>query len=130
MYFVRFQFHFIYNVLLIVNLFAEVSCLAFQKVDFGVVNALLPTNQFIPVDWEDCPTNDAPDEPDDNEPVNPLQVQNLHRMIPLGQGLQNYAVSQHWQDFTNIMTAVKEAILARVSNQDLNISKRPPPLSM
>ena len=101
-----------------VNLFAEITCVAFQKVDFGVVNALLPTNQFMPVDWEDRPTNDAPDEPDDepDEPADPLQVQNLHRMIPLGQGLQNVAVSQHWRDFTNIMTAIKGAILERVSN--------------
>ncbi|XP_072019352.1 uncharacterized protein [Amphiura filiformis] len=97
----------------------EISCIAFQKVDYGVVNALLPTNQFMPVEWKDSPTRDAaPDEPD--EPADPLQVQNLLKMISLGQGHQHFAVSQNWQDFTDIMTAVKEAILARMKKREPN----------
>ncbi|XP_072023835.1 uncharacterized protein [Amphiura filiformis] len=92
--------------------YGEISCVAFQKVDYGVVNALLPTDQFIPVDWEDRPTNDPP-EPDD--PAGQFQIQTLHRMIPLdGQGLQNFAVPQSWVEFTNITTDVKRAILARM----------------
>lgn len=94
------------------HLSSEIAGLTFQKVDTGFVKALLLTDSFSPVTWEDAPTK-LPPGPQDHPPGQQRSTLNLNNQIQLGQA--NHVPPQ-WLEFTNMMGHAKNAILTRVSS--------------
>lgn len=88
----------------------EVTGICFQKVDTGTVKAALPLDGFVPVNWADAPTKDAPPVANEEEGV----VRRLNNRLNLGQVPAN-DVKQEWREFADAMARVKQSMLKRVS---------------
>ncbi len=84
--------------------------LAFQKVDTGIVKAAIRADEFTPVIWPDAQT-ESQSSPDGQQIQG--QVLNLHNPIQLPEAPAN--VPGVWQEFTDSMRKVKNAMLERVS---------------
>ena len=93
---------------------AEITGIAFQKVDTGIVKALLSSDEFSIVNWEDAPRKRAPSNPPAVNQFGEQPILNLNNPIQLEKVAH---VEPQWQEFTNVMKHARSAMLARVSLQ-------------
>ena len=96
------------------NARGEIKGLCFQKVDTGNVKAALRVDSFLPVVWRDAPTQCPPSPPVGQQAA--ARVRNLHNRLDLAQ-VQANNVRPPWQEFTNALALVKNAMLTRVSTK-------------
>ena len=92
----------------------EIQGIYFQKVDTGIVKAAVRVDSFLPLTWEDAPTRPPAPAPAPAGQQAVVRVRNLHNRLDLAQ-VHADNVRPQWQEFTNAMTLMKNAMLVRVS---------------